>query len=159
MRGDPGRRRATLWIASSLRSIAMTNGALRLPGVGDVARPAARRKEQHVDAHVLAGAGVAVAHGVSGGGHPAQTVVIDSHRQCLAASAPLHLDECHGPAAPGDQVDLAARRLHAPGHYSPALEPQPPCRQRLTPAAAALRLFALHAPRSSSARAYSDLRT
>src|SRR5688572_3104864 len=96
----------------------------RLPGVDDVARPAARRKEQHVDADRVVRASVAVRDRLGRIGDAAQEVLVDGGVEPRARVPPFDLDERDRAAAPGDKVDLAARGLHAPGDNAPALEPQ-----------------------------------
>ena len=117
------------------------------------AAAATRRKKQHVDADRVARARVPMRDRFDGRGDPAQPVGIDGGIEALARGPPLHLDERDRVAAPGDEIDLTARRLQPAGHDSPSLEPK---EQRGEPFAAAAATFgnlAFHLARSSSARA------
>src|SRR5688500_7521810 len=125
----------------------------RLPGVDDVARPAARCKEQHVDADRVARAGVAMRDRLDRGGDAAQAVFVDRGVEAGAGGPPLDLDEGDSAPPAGDEVDLAARRLHPPSNDPPALQPQPQRRPALAAAAMLRGNLALHSVRCSSARA------
>ena len=116
-----------------------------------MARPAPRRKEQHVDTLVVARADEARGDRLGPGGDAAQAVGVDGEREVGGTGAPLDLDEGDRPAATGDEIHLAARRLHPAGQDAPALEPQIPGGERLAASSSPLGLLAPH--RSSIARA------
>src|SRR5690606_5770561 len=123
----------------------------RLPGIDDVARPAAGRKQQHIDADRVVRSGVAMRNHFNGGGDAAQAIFVDRQRQFGRSRAPLDLDERDRPPAPGYQVYLAPRRLHPPGDDAPSVQAQPPGGPAFAAPAALLGKFALHL--ISSARA------
>src|SRR5690606_12521456 len=124
-----------------------------LPGVDDVARPAARRKEQHVDTDILAVARVAVAHRFRRRCNPAQPESVDRGVEVLRRGPPLDLDEDHRPLPSRHEIYLASRRLDPARDHAPTVQTQPERAPTLAPATATLGDLALHPPRSSSARA------
>ncbi len=99
---------------------------LELRGVDDVARPAARRKEQYVNPLQIACPDETRGDRVGSADHPAQAIIVDRKVQIICPLAPLYLNESNGPPAPHDQVNLAARSLDSPGKDAPALEPEVP---------------------------------
>jgi hypothetical protein len=66
---------------------------------------------------------------------------------------PFHFDEAKHPSAPGDDIDLAARRFRTVGKDAPTGEAQIPDRKRLAAPAVLLRPCPAVAHLSSSARA------
>ena len=116
-------------------------------------RQAARHQEQGVDADVVAGPREAGRQPLGGDGDPAQSVVVEGHRCAIDAGAGLDLDKGQHSAAPGDEVDLAARHPCTTGEDSPAVQPQPPGGERLGGAATLLGEGAAVQRASSSARA------
>ena len=113
----------------------------------------ARRKEQHVDADVLALGRIFVCDRFDRRRHPAQPIFVDRMVEFGGGLAPLDLDEGDDPAAPGHQVYLAARCFHAAREDRPALGLQPERGARFPLAPALFCQLALHSARSSSARA------
>jgi len=96
-----------------------------------VARPAAWRKQQHVNAHVIAGPAIAVSDIPGACGHAAQACFIDRGGQPGLVPPPFYLDEGHHPPSARNQVDFAARRAEPASDDHPAVEAQIPCRQGL----------------------------
>ena len=96
---------------------------------------------------------VAVAHRLDRRRDPLQAMGVDGGVEACPCRAPLDLDERDGPAAAHDQVDLAPRRFDPACDDAPTVEAQPERRQPLASAAASLGDLALHALRSSNARA------
>lgn len=87
---------------------------------------AARDDENGVDADIVTVARVARGKLFGGGGDPSQAAAIERHSGGIGGRALFHFDEGEHFAAPGDEVDLAATKLHAPAKDSPAVEPEPP---------------------------------
>ena len=96
-----------------------------------MARPAARDDEDCVDADVVAGSGEADRQPLSGDRDAAQAITVEREGGGFLAAAGLDLDEGDYPAAPRDDVDFAAGDARSPGEDGPAMEPQPPRRDRL----------------------------
>ena len=94
--------------------------------------------EDGVDADVVAGAGVARGELLCGECDAAQAILVERHGRRVARGALLDLDEGYQPAAPGDQIDLAAAHFHSPGEDPPAVEAEPPGGDGLGAAAALL---------------------
>lgn len=94
-------------------------------------RQAPRDDEDGVDADRVAGLGIARGQALGGGRDAAQTIFVERQGRGILAGALLDLDEGEGMAAPRNQVDLAARDPRAPRENMPAVQPEPPCRDRL----------------------------
>ncbi len=124
-----------------------------LPCVGDVAREAARCKQDHVEPDIFAASGIAMRHRFHGGSHARQPVFVDRMIEIGAPAAPLHFDEGDHPASSGDDVDLARRCLDPPVEDLPAFGPEPDRSAGFAVAAAFLGQPARHSERSSSALA------
>lgn len=124
-----------------------------MPDVGQVPGQAPGKKEDGIDADVVAGPRIAHRQPFGGDRDPAQAVCIEGQAQPFLGAARLDLDEGKRPAAAGDQVDLAARHARPLRQDSPPVQAQPPGRQPFGPPAA---LFGDDTPvqrLSSSARA------
>jgi hypothetical protein len=65
----------------------------RHPGIDDVARLRAGRKQQHVDAHVFAALNIFVRHRFGRGSDPAQAEFVDRKIELCGAAPPFHFDE------------------------------------------------------------------
>ena len=107
-----------------------------MPHIDEVVGEAARHNEDGVDADIVTGAGVTRGKLFGGGGDAAQAVAIERHSGSIGGRALFHFDEGEHLAAPGDEVDLPATKLHAPAKDSPAVEPEPPGGDGLGTAAA-----------------------
>lgn len=107
-----------------------------VPDIGQMARRTARRKEDHVDSHVVARFGEAVEQDSRRRRHSRKAPLVYGEVEIGAARASLHLDKGQHGAAPGDQVHLPRGRAHAAADDLPALEAQPPAGDafRLPPA-------------------------
>lgn len=110
--------------------------------------------EQGVDADVVFGPGIARGKLLGRRRDPAQPIMIERQAGRVRGGALLHLDEGDDLSATGDDIDFAAANPGAPGEDTPAVEPKPPCGQRLGPASANLGQAAVQSsPPSSRARA------
>ena len=94
--------------------------------------------EHGIDAHVVAVADEALGKLGRGGGDAAQPIGVERQASGIDAAALLDLDERDHLAAARDQVDFAAGGTHPAGEDVPAVEPQPPRRERFGPPPAAL---------------------
>ena len=116
-------------------------------------RQAARDDEDRVDADVVAGAGIARLELARGNRDPAQAMFVERLGGGVSGGALFDLDESQHPAAPRDQIDLTAAHFDAGGEDPPAVEPEPPRRDRLGAAAALLGVVAVQSgDPSASAR-------
>jgi hypothetical protein len=82
-------------------------------------RPAPGGKQNYVDPLIVASADPALSKSLGRCRDPAQAVGVDRAAKLGRASAPLDLDESHGPAPPSNQVDFAARGLYPAGENPP----------------------------------------
>jgi hypothetical protein len=103
-----------------------------------------RRKQQHVNALIIARPDKARSDAFRRRNDALQPPRIYRQIKIGSAASPFNLDESNGSAAPGDKVNLSARRLHAPGENSPARQPKIPCRQRFAASAKAFPFGAVH---------------
>ena len=125
-----------------------------MPDVNEVPRQAAGDNEQRVDAYVVSIAGIARREALGGDCDPAQAIFVERPGGRFFAAALFHLDERENAAAPGYEIDLAARDAGAAGENSPAVETQPPGRERFRPPTARFGDLPVQLlPASSSARA------
>src|SRR3982751_1646206 len=91
-----------------------------------MARGAAGRQQDDVDADVVAGAGVARHQHFGGGRDARQAAFVDREIEVRVGRARLYLDERDKIALARDEVDLTGWRADAAVEDSPPLEPQPP---------------------------------
>lgn len=122
-----------------------------MPDIRQMARRTARRKEDHVDPHVVAGFSEVVEEHFGGGRDAGQTAFVYSEVEVCGGGAGLYLDKGEHRTAPCDKVHLSGWRAQAAADNLPALEPQPPCGDAFGLPPAFFGLLALH-PFSSSAR-------
>ena len=99
-------------------------------------RQAAWHDEDRVDSDVVAGAGVTRLELARGDRDAAQSMLIERKRRGVGGGALFDLDEGEHLAAPGNKVDFAAAHLDPLGENSPAVEAEPPGRDRLGAASA-----------------------
>lgn len=92
-----------------------------MPDIFEMAGQAPRRDQDDVDPHILARSGETGGECVGGAGDPDQPMPVDRKRQSLIVIPALHLDKGDGAPAPGDKIDFAHGRPHAPCHDPPAL--------------------------------------
>ena len=85
--------------------------------------PAVRHDEDRINADVVTGAGVTRLELARGDRDPAQAMLVERERRGVSSSALLDLDKRQHPAAPRDQIDLAAAHFHPLGQNPPAVEP------------------------------------
>ena len=125
-----------------------------MPDVREVSGQVARDDENGVDPHVLTVRGVAGKERVRRRDDPAEPPVVERELRRVDGGALLYLDLDDGAPAFGDQVDFAAAHFREPRQDPPAVEAQPPGRDRLGPPPTLLGRGAVQAsPPSSSARA------
>lgn len=119
-----------------------------------MAGQAARDEEQCINANGVAIAGEAGRKPFRGDRNTAQPIFVERPGGSVLGAALLDLDEGQRSAAPGNQVDLAAANPRALGEDPPALQTEPPGRERFRPPPACFGDLPLQslAP-SSSARA------
>ena len=123
-----------------------------MPDVRHVARKPPGDDEDGIDAQVVARPQEARGKALGGDNHTPQPPRVERQRSCLFGGAGLYLDERKDPAAPGDDVALAAGHPGSAGEDAPAVQAEPPTGQRLGSPAAFLGSFAIQRE-SSSARA------
>lgn len=107
-----------------------------VPDVDEVAGQAAGNEEQRVDAYIVAVLGKARRQPLGGNCDAAQAIFVECPGCRILGGALLDLDEGECAAAPGDEVDFAARNAGTAGEDSPAVQAQPPGGERLRPAPA-----------------------
>ena len=101
-----------------------------------MARPAAGCKQEDVDPHVVPRLHPAVSTRLYRRAHAPQAPFVNRKVEVGGVCPPFDLDESHQSAAPGNQIDLSARGLHAAGEHPPAFELQVPGGKRLALAGA-----------------------
>lgn len=118
-------------------------------------RQASRHDENRIDANVISGPGIAHRETLGSNRNTPQAVAIERQGGCLVRAARLDLDEGDDTPPARDEIDLATGNAGTGRKNAPAVKPQPPCRNRLRPAAATLRLGAVASQSAlrSSARA------
>ena len=121
-----------------------------LPDIRQVFGQAARNDENGIDAEIVTVAGVARGETLGGDRDPFQPVPVERYAGGIVGSARLDLDKRNDAAAPGYQVNFAARDPSPASQYSPTVEAQPECRHAFGEAAAAFGLLAIHFIRSSA---------
>ena len=99
-------------------------------------RPSAGHDEDRVDADIVAGPGITRRKALGGGRDPAKAIFVERQPGRLLRGALLDLDERKDAATSRDQVDLATGDAGPAGDDRPAVEPEPPRRDRLRAAAA-----------------------
>ena len=95
-----------------------------------MARQATGHEEDCVDADRVAEFGKSWREAFGGGRHPAQAPGIERYRGGILAGALLDLDEGERAAAACDEVDLAPDDPRAARDDVPAVQPEPPRRDR-----------------------------
>jgi len=119
-----------------------------------VARPRARRKQEDVDADILAIADEAWGQHFGRAGNALEAARVDGELELGGIRPPFDLDERYPPPAPRDQIALAHPDAQPPSDDPPPAQPQPPRGERLAPPPSPLGLDpARGQPLSSSARA------
>ena len=122
-----------------------------MPDIRQMARRTARRKEDHVDPHVVARLCKVVEEHFGCGRDAGQAAFVDRKVKIGGGGAGLYLDKGEHRAASCNKVYLAGGCAQAAADDLPAFEPQPPCGDAFGLPSALLGLLALH-PFSSSAR-------
>ena len=92
-------------------------------------------------------------------GDAGKTIFVDRMIEVDAPFSPFHLHEGNDRAALGDQIDLSDGRFAPLVEDLPSFRPEPEGCSGFTVTAILLRRLALHAERSSIARAYNVLRS
>src|SRR5579885_1028198 len=101
--------------------------SLDAPGVGEVARPAARQDQHHVEPRIEPGkVGARAEELLERAGDAAALARGERLARGGEIGPRLHLDRRQHPAAPRDQVDLARRHAIAPRQDAPAAAPERP---------------------------------
>jgi hypothetical protein len=96
------------------------------PSILDVTGPLAGREQDHVDADVVTGTGIAMHQYLCGGGDTREAPFIDREVEFLCGGAAFDLDERDEVAFARDQIDFSGGRAHPAVEDSPALEAKPP---------------------------------
>ena len=109
-----------------------------VPDVGEMPRETARDEEDGVDPDNVAGACEPRGQALGGDRDPAQAILIERPGGGFLAVALLHLDECDGRTTPRNEANLPTRDPRADRKDPPAVQPQPPRRNRFGAAAALL---------------------
>lgn len=123
-----------------------------MPDIRQMARRAARRKEDHVDPHVIARFGKLMEEDFRRRSDAGEAALVDGEVKIGGGGAGLYLYKGEHRAAPCDKVHLPRWRAQAAADDAPALEAQPPSGNALRLTAALFGLLPLH-PFNSMARA------
>ena len=97
-----------------------------VPHIGEMDREASWCNQYHIDPRVFAVGAILRIKNFHRSGDAPEPVKIDRLLQIFQLGARLDLDKGDQPAAPGYQVDLAARGAHPLGQNTPTLETQEP---------------------------------
>jgi hypothetical protein len=110
--------------------------------------------EYRVDPDGVTSAGVSRSQALGRNRYPAKAIFVESPGSSISRCALLYFDEGDDLTAADNQVDFAAWNARTLSEDPPALEAQPPGRDRLRPASARFGQLPVQSlPPSSSARA------
>ena len=121
-----------------------------MPDIGQMARRAARRKEDDVDSHIIARFRQIMPQYFRRRRDPRQPAFVDRQVQFRRTPPSLHLDEGDHAAPSRDQIHLARRGPHAAAHNLPAPQAQPPGGDAFGLSPALLRLLFAHSSASAA---------
>lgn len=135
-------------------TVKIRRARLSHPNIGKVFWKSTWDQEQHIDADYIAILGKTGRQPFGGESDPAQAIFIERPGRSFLAAALFDFDKGESSAASCDQVDLTARNARTPCQNAPALQPEPPGRERLRSPPPCFRQLPVQLlPASSSARA------
>ena len=130
----------------------MKNALAALPNVGEMARPASRGNEDHINPDVIASLRIKMRERICCCCDAAQAVGVNCHIKISRSSPRFNLDKGRRAPASCDQVNLAAAQLHPPRENPPAVQTQPPRCASLSPSTKTFRRLTIHTRGKAIAR-------